>query len=159
LRRYVGVEFRKRLSANDRFLCGEPDNHQLRYQQHTELGGRRSDEYRHHAGDIYIHVAERFHEREPDGFDDLHADGNQRHRVDYRYPYRYRKRAKQAETDDQFLHGQSRKSRFGVEQYAELDNERGDRYCDHAGDVHIHVREWFDERESNGHDHLHADRY
>jgi hypothetical protein len=38
-----------------------------------------------------------------------------------------------------------------------LGDDWREQYCHHAGDIHFHIREWFDEREPNGDDHLHAD--
>ena len=55
------------------------------------------------------------------------------------------------------LHRESHKYHFGFQQYAELGDDRGDEYCHHAGDIHVHIRDWFDEREPNGDDHLHSD--
>ena len=90
----VFVEFAlwKRLRADDHFLYGNSDQHQLRYKQHTELGGSRSDEYCHHAGDIHVHIGKRFNEHEPSGDDHLHADGDRCRRLDHVYANRYRKR-------------------------------------------------------------------
>ena len=119
------------------------------------MGGSRSDEYCHHAGDIHVHIGKRFNDDEPNGDDHLHADSNQCRRLDHVDADRYRKHGR--ETNDQFFHGEPHKYHFGVEQHAELGDDWGDEYCHHAGDIHLHIREWFDEREPNGDDHLHAD--
>jgi hypothetical protein len=63
--------------TNDQLLHGQSREHQLRFQQHAELGDDRRDEYRHRAGNIHVHIGERFNEREPNGDDHLHADGHQ----------------------------------------------------------------------------------
>jgi hypothetical protein len=42
------------------------------------LGDNRSNQYRHHAGDIHVHIRKWFDEREPDGDDHLHAHSNER---------------------------------------------------------------------------------
>ncbi len=70
---FVKFVLSKRHPADDRILCGEPIKHQLRYNQHAELGGRRGDEYCHYAGDIHLHLDKRFNEHESDGDDHLHA--------------------------------------------------------------------------------------
>ena len=46
---------------------------------------------------------------------------------------------------------------FGFQQHAELVDDWSNEYCHHARDIHLHICEWFDEREPNGDDHLHAD--
>jgi len=74
---FVDLALWKRLRADNHFLLGEPDNHKLRYKQHTELGDGRRDESRHHAGDIHFHIGKRFNEHEPNRDDDLHADCDQ----------------------------------------------------------------------------------
>ena len=65
----------ERFRADDRFLYGGSDEHNLRHQQHPELDGNRGDEYCHHAGDIHVDIRKWFNERESDGDDRLHADG------------------------------------------------------------------------------------
>ena len=99
---FVGLAHWKRLPANDHFVYGGSDKHQLRYKQHTELGGSRSDEYCHHAGDIHVHSGKRFNEREPNGDDHLFVDSNQRSWLDHVYANRHRKHGKQ--TNNQLLH-------------------------------------------------------
>jgi hypothetical protein len=119
------------------------------------LGGRGSDEYCHHAGDIHVHIGKRFNQHEPDGDDHLHADRGERSRLDHVDANRYGKHGKQ--TNDQLFHSQPYRYHFGLPQHAELDDERGDQSCHHAGDIHVHIRERFDRREPNGDDHLHPD--
>jgi hypothetical protein len=63
--------------ADDHFLYREPDEHKQRCQQHIELDGSRRDECCYYAGDIHLHTAERFYEREPNGDDYLYADCDQ----------------------------------------------------------------------------------
>ena len=92
----------KRLRANDHFLYGGSGKRKLRYEQHTELGGSRNDEYCHHAGDIHVRIGKRFDEHEPNRDDHLHADCDQCRWLNHVYPNRYRKHGKQ--TSDQLLH-------------------------------------------------------
>ena len=145
----------KRLRANDHFLYGGSGKRKLRYEQHTELGGSRNDEYCHHAGDIHVRIGKRFDEHEPNRDDHLHADCNQCRWLDHVYANRYRKHGKQ--TNNQLLHRYPHKYYFGFQQHAELGGDRGNRSCHRPGDIHVHIREWFDEREPNGDDHLHPD--
>jgi len=56
------------------------------------------------------------------------------------YANRYGKHGKH--TNDQLLHGQRPQVLIRVQQYAELGDERGDEYCRHAGDIHVHFGEW-----------------
>jgi hypothetical protein len=147
----------KRFRAGDRFLRGGSDEHKLRYKQHTELDGSRGDEYCHYAGDIHVHIPEWFDEREPNGDDHLHSDCYQCRGLDHVYANRYREHVKQ--TNNRLLHSESHKYHFGFQQYAELGDDRGDEYCHHAGDIHVHIREWFNEREPDSDDRLHSDRY
>ena len=147
----------ERLRTGDHFLYGKPNKPERRRQQHAELGDERGDECCHHAGYIHVHPGEWFDERESNGDDHIHADGYQYRRLDYVYANRYRKLGKQ--TNDQFVHGQPHKRYFGRQQHAELGDERGDECCHHAGYIHVHPGEWFDERESNGDDYIHADGY
>ena len=62
------------LRANSRFLCRGTASHNLGGKQHIELGDSRSDEYCHYAGNIHIYIRDRFHWRQPNGDDSLHAD-------------------------------------------------------------------------------------
>ena len=39
-----------------------------------------------------------------------------------------------------------------------MGDHRGDEYCHYAGDIHLHVGKWFDQRKPNGNDDLYADR-
>ena len=94
----------KRLRADDYFLYGGSDERKLRYEQHTELGSSRRDEYWHHAGDIHVRIGKRFDEHEPNGDNHLHADSNQCRGLDHVYANRYRKRGKQTNANDQLLH-------------------------------------------------------
>ena len=60
-------------------------------------------------------------------------------------------------TDDSLFCGQSGKHKLRCKQQAELGYDQGDEHRHHAGDLHINVGEWFDEREPNGDDDLYAD--
>jgi hypothetical protein len=40
-----------------------------------------------------------------------------------------------------------------------LGDDRGHEYRHHAGDIHVHIRVWFDEREPNRDDYLYSDCY
>ena len=57
--------------------------------------------------------------------------------------------------NDQFVCGRTGKSnpRF-QQQHAELVDERSDERCHHARDIHFHIGERFNERESNGDDYI-----
>ena len=91
--------------ADDRILCGEPIKHQLRHQQHAELGGNRGDEYCHYAGDIHLHIGKWFNEHESDGDDHLHADSDQFLWLGHLHgnDHRYGKHARQS--NHQLVHG------------------------------------------------------
>jgi len=119
------------------------------------LGDERSDEYCYHAGDVHFHVGEWFDKREPNSDDHLYADSNRCRRLSYIYANRYRKRRKP--TNDQLLHTQPHEYQLRFQQHAELGNQRSDEYCHHARDVHVHICERFDKRESNSDDNLYAD--
>ena len=69
----------------DHFLHSEPRKYYLRFQQRTELGDDWGNQSCHHAGNIHVHLGERFDEREPNGDDYLHADGDQCRRLDHVY--------------------------------------------------------------------------
>ena len=60
-------------------------------------------------------------------------------------------------TGDYFLYGGSNEHKFRYKQHAELGDHWRDQYRHHARNVHVHISEWFNEREPNGDDHLHAD--
>ena len=145
----------KRLAADDYFLCRKPNWHKLRRNQHTELGDDSSDEHRHHAGDIHVHVCEWFHEREPNRNDHLHADCDQCRRLDHSNGHRYHKRCNQ--THHQLLQRQSDKHYFGCQQHTKLGDDRSDEHRYHTGDIYFHVCEWGHECEPDGNDYLHAD--
>jgi hypothetical protein len=100
---FVELALRKRVRADDYLLHGESDQHKLRCKQHTELGGSRSDKSCHHAGDIHVHIGERFNDDEPDGHNHLHADSDQCHRRGHVYANRHRKHDRQ--TNNHFFHG------------------------------------------------------
>ena len=89
--------------AGDHFLYSESDKRELRCKQHVELGGNRGDLHCHHAGDIHVHIGQRFHEREPNRDDHLHANSDQRRWLGHLYGHRYCKHIGQA--NDQFIHG------------------------------------------------------
>jgi hypothetical protein len=146
-----------RLNTGDYFLRGGSGKHRLRYRQHAELGGEWRDQYRHHARNVHVHISEWFNEREPNGDDHLHVDGYQCSRLNYVYAYRYSNGGRQ--TDHQLVHSEPHKYHFGLQQRTELDDGRRDQYRHHAGNVHVHISEWFNEREPNGDDHLHVDGY
>jgi hypothetical protein len=38
-----------------------------------------------------------------------------------------------------------------------LGDDWSEQSCHHPGNIHFHIREWFDEREPNGYHRLHAD--
>jgi len=153
---FVKPAFWKRLGADDHFLYGGSDKHNFRYEQHAELDSSRSDEYCHRARDIHVSIGKRFNKHEPNGDDHLHTHSNQCRWFDHVHANRYRKHGRQ--TTDQLLHSWPHKYQFGFQQHAELGDNRGDQPCYHARDIYVHLREWFDEREPNGDDHLHADR-
>jgi hypothetical protein len=120
------------------------------------LGYNWGDESRDYAGIVYIHSGEQFYEREPDGYDDLHADGEQCFRFDNLYSHGHRD-CSAIKADDHFVYGKSPEHQFWFEQHAELEYNRGDESCDYAGIVYIHSGEQFYEREPDGYDDLHAD--
>jgi hypothetical protein len=88
---FVQLVLWKRLSADDHFLYGEPNNHQRRREQRIELGSSRSDEYYRYTWDIHVHIGKRFNQHEPNGHDHLHADGDQCRRLSHVNVNRHRK--------------------------------------------------------------------
>ncbi len=146
----------KRLRADDHFLYGGSDHDKPRHKQHTELGGDRNDQHCHHAGGIHLHVGKRFNQHEPNGDDQLHSDRNQCRGLDHVNSNRYRKHGKQA--SDQLLYSQPQHHSLGLQQHAELGNDRCDQSCDYAGSIYFHIRERVDEREPIRDNHLHAYR-
>ncbi len=152
---FIELVLWKRLFADDHIFFGEPHNHKLRYNQYTELGGGRSCKYRYHAGDVHVYVREWFDEHEPNGHDYLHADSDQPRRLRHVHTHPDRKRGKQA--NNQHLHGQPYKYLFGFQQHAELGDDGSDEYFHHAGNIHVHFGEWFDEHEPDGNHDLYAD--
>ena len=158
MRGFVELYLWTRLRADDRFLYRGSDQRNLRHKQHIELGGIRGDEYCHHAGDIHLHIGERFNEHESNGDDHLHADSNQCCGLDHFHANHYRKHGRQSwkQTDDHLLHRQPRGCRCGFEQHIELGDDRGDQSCHRSGSIHARIRKWFVEREPNCDDHLHA---
>jgi hypothetical protein len=149
--------FWTKLRADDRFLYGKSGKHRLRCKQHPELVGGGSDERCHHAGNIHVRIAQRFNEHEPDHDDHLHADGDERRWVNHVNVNHYRDYGQQTQANDQLVHGQPHKHHFGFQQHAELGDDRGCQSCHHPGNIHFHLREWVNERQPNGNDHLHAD--
>jgi len=67
----------KDLRTDDCLLCRGTNSRDRGYKQHTELGDNRSDEYCHCARNIHFYLRNWFHQRQPNGDDDLHADGNE----------------------------------------------------------------------------------
>ncbi len=145
----------KWLCANDQFVCGRSGEHGLWRKQHAELVDEWSDKHFHHAGDVHVHVSERLDKRKPNGDDHLHADRNRRRRLNHIYSDRYGKQA--TDTNGQLLHCKPRDDHFRWQQYAELVDQRSDKHCHHAGDIHVHIGKRLNKREPNGNDHLHAD--
>ncbi len=102
---FAGLIFRKRLCADDHILRGQSHNYCFGYQQHVELGDNGSDEHCHYAGDVYVHIGERFDERKPDGNDHLHVDGDQCCRLDNFHGYGNRQRKLAEQASHQLLYG------------------------------------------------------
>ena len=75
--KFLGRLHRARLHAGDYIVCGKPDEHQLRREQHAELGGDGGDERFDNAGVLHFKRGQRLDEREPDGDHDLYANGYQ----------------------------------------------------------------------------------
>jgi hypothetical protein len=119
------------------------------------LVGKRGNEHRHRARNIYVHVCKWFHEHEPDGDDHLHADGDKFRWVRDLYGYGHCKHGRQ--TSDQFVHSKSKQHPIGLQQHTELGDERRDQCRHYAGDVFIHGSERFHQREPDRDHHLHAD--
>jgi len=140
--------------TSDQFLRSQSRNYPFRLQQHAELGDERSDEYCHHAGDIHVHIGEWFDSCKSNGDDCLYPDSNRCRRLSHFFANHYRSGKR---TNDQLLHTQPRNYHFRFQQHAELDDERSDEHCHHAGDIQVHIGERFHERKSNGDDRLHAD--
>jgi hypothetical protein len=152
---FVELALWKRLRADDHFLYGGSDKHKLRYKQHTELGGSGATSIAITPGTFTSTSASGSTSMSPTATTTYTLTATNAAGSTTSTANRYRKRAKQ--TNDQLLHGQPHKYHFRFQQHAELGDDRGDQSCHHAGDIHLHIREWFDEREPNGDDHLHAD--
>ncbi len=137
------------------FLHGQSRKHRFRFQQHAELGCGRGHEYRHRAGNVYIHIGERVNYGKPNGDNNLYADGEQCRRLGHVHGDCHSDRAEQA--NHHVLHGQSRKHRFRFQQHAELGCGRGHEYRHRAGNVYIHIGERVTWGKPDGDYHLHAD--
>jgi hypothetical protein len=146
-----------RLNAGDCFVFGGSGKHQLRRRQHAELGYERRDQYRHHARNVHFRISERFNEREPDGDDYLHVDCYECGRLYHLNAYRYRNDGGQ--TKHQLVHSERYKYHFGLKQHTELGDDGRDQYRHHSRNLHVHISEWFNEREPNRDDDLHIDCY
>jgi hypothetical protein len=59
--------------------------------------------------------------------------------------------------DDYFFYGESDEHKQRCKQHIELGGSRRDEYCHYAGDIHIHIGEWFDERKPDVYGDLRAD--
>lgn len=148
-----------RLSTGDYFLYGGSSKHKLRCGQHAELGGEWRDKYRHHAGNLHVCISEWFREREPNGDDHLHADCHQCGRLNHVYAYAHRYSNDPKQTNHQLVHSERHKYHFGLQQHAELGDEWRDQHRYHAGNVHVYISEWFNEREPDRDDYLHVDGF
>ena len=99
----VGLVSRHRFHAVDRILCGESDKYQPWREQHFELG----DEWRNDDFDfpwwVQLRFRKRFNEREPNGDDDLHPQGDQCFRLDDCDGYGYRKRGRGSVDHNNYL--------------------------------------------------------
>ena len=60
-------------------------------------------------------------------------------------------------TSDYFVYSESAQHQLRLEQYLNVGGDRSDGYCHQAGDIYVHIGEWFDEREPDGNDDLYAD--
>ena len=58
-------------------VYGESDQRSFRHQQHVELVNKWCNFDFHYPGDIHFGTSERIYERESDGDDNLHTDGDQ----------------------------------------------------------------------------------
>jgi len=106
---------------------------------------------------IQFLVGERFNERQPSGNDNLHADGDQCLWLGNGHGNRHRHHGISA--NDRLLHSKPDRHQFRFRQHAELDDNRSDEYHNHAGNIYVNIGEWFNEREPNGNDDLHADSH
>lgn len=75
--------FWERIRAGDYFVCGESYEHHLRNQQRPELDIQRGEQYCDCAGDIHLDIRQRFNEFESHVDYNLHADCDQRRRVEH----------------------------------------------------------------------------
>ena len=64
---------------------------------------------------------------------------------------------KRLRADDQFVYGEPGKHNLRRKQHSDLGSNRSNDYCRHAGNIHVDIPEWFDDRESNRDDYLHTD--
>lgn len=65
------------VGAFDHLVYGKSHEHQLRHEQHAELGNERVDNDQHFSRQFQLVVDERIDKRTPHGNDDLRADGQQ----------------------------------------------------------------------------------
>jgi hypothetical protein len=77
LRRWVEFIPWERLNADDRFLRRRSDHRNFGCKQYSQLDDGRSNQHCHHARDVHVNIRQRFHRREPNGNDLLHADCEQ----------------------------------------------------------------------------------
>src|SRR5208337_1414870 len=74
---FLGQLHRQRHRPGDHLFSGDPGKRQLRHQQHADVGNQRRSHHRHHTGNLHLHTGKRFHQRQPNNNDNLHADSNQ----------------------------------------------------------------------------------
>jgi len=110
-------------AAVDHLVHGKPGEHSNGIKQHAELGDDGRDGHRDYAGDVYIDVRERHDISEPDGDDDIYADGDQRGRLKHRDGEGDSERGWAAEDyDDKLPRRDTRDSLCGLHDW----RERGD---------------------------------
>jgi len=132
----------KNRDACHRILLRQPGEHHRRQQHDVELDDSRSDERHRNAGRFFIDLRNRLDDVEPDGDHDLHADGDEYHRLDYSDGDRDCNGAEPAH--DQLVHGEPHEHYPGRRQHAELDDGWRDEHYDHAGNVRVELRERVD---------------
>src|SRR5208283_2122966 len=154
---FLGQLHRQRHRPGDHLFSGDPGKRQLRHQQHAEVGGNGRDKHQDYAGDLHRQLPKRFHQRQPNGHHDLHADRDQCHRLLHLRRHRDGHRNSAEQANDQLLHGHSRKHQFRFQQHADVGNQRRSHHRHHTGNLHLHTGKRFHQRQPNNNDNLHAD--
>jgi hypothetical protein len=138
--------------ADDYIVYREPGGGYRRHEHDIELGDHRVDERERDAGDICVDIAERHDDDQPDGDDDVHADGNEHFRIGDGDGDGDGDAAEPA--DDQLVLGEPDGNRAGQREHAELDDIGRGEPLDQPGRDYADDGKRIDAGESGSDDHL-----